>query len=353
MEDEVPHPFIRLAAVVISIILAWLTYILIEKPIRTGRGIFEKTKVPVMLISMLFIACFGIYVSKNQGLEFRIKQISSPQFALISNPLPPLEKKFACSDSIPIFKKFHFNGLCIKSKKKEAEVMFIGDSHTWHYQNAIWKQFTSQSVLVIVEISCLPFSTDVFLQGECKEKYEAVVSFLEYNKSIKKIYLSGYWAYLMTGGFEKDPASRINWRRPIPLDREGTTSFIKNGRDFLTKMVQTNKEIIFLKDIPDLDFNIKTCFQVRPVHLPYRSVTRKDCSMNYADYKQRIIESDKVIDELLKGFPQVKVYNPRPLFCKDGRCTARDDEFPYYFNGDHLNQYGANMVIKDMLVKTT
>ena len=353
MEDDTPHKYIRIVAVILSVILAWLTYKLIEKPIRTGIGSFDKTKVPSLLISMLVIACFAIYVKKNHGLEFRIKQIMTPSLALIADPLPALKKKYSCSDTIPLLKKFQFNGLCISSRKTQPEIMFLGDSHTWHLQNAVWKQFAAKSVLMVVEVSCLPFAGDSLLQGECREKYDAVVSFLESNKSIKKIYLSGYWAYLMSGGFESDPGTRVNWRRTKPLSEDGTKSFIKNGRMFLTKMLNTKKEIIFFKDIPDLDFNVSTCFEVRPIRLPFRPPNHKKCSMDYDYYKQRVTAYDKVIDELLKGFPQIKVYNPRPLFCKEGRCTARDDTLPYYFNGDHLNQYGANIVIKDMLIKTT
>jgi hypothetical protein len=47
-------------------------------------------------------------------------------------------------------------------------------------------------------------------------------------------------------------------------------------------------------------------------------------------------------------FPQVKLFDPRPLFCKEGKCYAQDAQLPYYLNGDHLNRYGAAMVIKSM-----
>jgi len=55
---------------------------------------------------------------------------------------------------------------------------------------------------------------------------------------------------------------------------------------------------------------------------------------------------DAVIDDVLKQFPQVVVFDPRPLFCQGERCKASDGTLPYYFNGDHVNQHGAEMIIQ-------
>ena len=55
---------------------------------------------------------------------------------------------------------------------------------------------------------------------------------------------------------------------------------------------------------------------------------------------------DAVLDDVLKQFPQVVVFDPRPLFCQGDRCQATDGELPYYFNGDHVNWHGAEMIIQ-------
>ncbi len=217
-----------------------------------------------------------------------------------------------------------------------------------HYKNAIWKSFPTKSVLMIVQTSCLPFATDSFLQGDCKNKYNAIISFLENNKSIKQVYLSGYWAYLMTGGFGE---TGTNWRHAKPLDVVKSKSFIDNGRHFIAKITQANKEIIFLKDIPDLDFNISLCFDTRPLRL-HNPILNLDCGIDFARYKQRMTPYNKVTEQVIEGFPELKVYNPIPLFCKKSKCTARDKNLTYYFNGDHVNRYGASIIMKDLLSKT-
>jgi hypothetical protein len=71
--------------------------------------------------------------------------------------------------------------------------------------------------------------------------------------------------------------------------------------------------------------------------------------LDFSSYRQRIKDYDRVVDELLADFPQIKVYDPTSLLCRNGQCFAADDRLPYYENGDHLNYHGAEMVIKDML----
>ena len=128
---------------------------------------------------------------------------------------------------------------------------------------------------------------------------------------------------------------------------KGSISFKENASHFISTILKTNKEVIFLQDIPDLDFNINSCFNVRPLRLPFHQV-RKNCWIDFAAYKNRTAPYDKVINELLETLPQVKSFDPRPLFCNKDKCYARDAQFPYYVNADHLNQYGANLVIKNM-----
>lgn len=222
--------------------------------------------------------------------------------------------------------------------------MFVGDSHICHYQNALWKQFPSESVLMLASTSCLPFASHYFLKGECKNKYDEVLSYLKTNKSIKTVVLGGFWAYLMTGGFERQ---ETKWRTAKAVDKEGTASFLENGRNFLTQVLKSNKEIVFINDLPNLNFNIDSCFKTRPLQLPYK-VVNKECSMDVNGYEQRESSYNNVVKQLLAEFPQVKIYDPKPLFCNHEKCVARDEVFPYYFNGDHLNYYGANMLIKDL-----
>jgi len=343
IEGERPSWKILITALVISVVFAWLTYRLIEKPIRFGKNGKYKT---ILLVVLMFIVGYGGYnVYGRDGLEFRFKK-QKAVLEIIAHPRHPV-KSFDCSKWIPEFRNIEFNkGGCVLSKDSAPTVMFVGDSHMGQYRESVWNNFSSESVLMIVEHGCLPFSSNHFMRGDCKEKYNAIINFLDSNTSIKTIYLSGYWSYLMTGGSSKEGT---RWRNSLPVYSEVVKAFKEHGIHFISKVIKKQKEIVFLKDIPDLDFDIESCFDVRPLRLSSRKNIGEECSLDFSNYRERVKDYDKVINEILVSFPQVRVYDPLPLFCRNGKCFASNGSLPYYENGDHLNHYGAEMVIKDML----
>lgn len=74
LEDEVPTCNIRIAAILLSITLAWLTYQLVERPIRVGKHSTLKTISLVIL--MTIVGYVGYNDFERNGLPFRLKKIT-------------------------------------------------------------------------------------------------------------------------------------------------------------------------------------------------------------------------------------------------------------------------------------
>lgn len=73
MTGQAPSREIRILVLIISIALAWITYELLEKPIRFGK--FSKVKVFILILLMLFIGCVGYNTYQREGLKFRNTQV--------------------------------------------------------------------------------------------------------------------------------------------------------------------------------------------------------------------------------------------------------------------------------------
>jgi len=157
--------------------------------------------------------------------------------------------------------------------------------------------------------------------------------------------MTGYWSFLMTGGSAQ---SGTRWRNSLPVIDGVARSFKKHGERLITSILNSNKEVIFIKDIPDLDFDIQSCYEMRPFRLTDNK-DKENCYLDYAEYKNRVSQYDNVINSILNKFPKVKVYDPQYLFCRGDKCYSSDENLPYYENGDHLNDYAGEMVIKDMI----
>lgn len=75
VEGEIPSREIRIGAVVLSFVLAWLTYRLIEKPIRFGKKNWIKTA--ALSVALVVVGCVGYNTFQRNGLEFRTKQFNN------------------------------------------------------------------------------------------------------------------------------------------------------------------------------------------------------------------------------------------------------------------------------------
>ncbi len=71
IESHVPDRSTRMAAVLLAIALAWLTYKLVESPIRSGRD--TGTKVSVLVVFMVIMGSAGYYTYSKDGLSYRTK----------------------------------------------------------------------------------------------------------------------------------------------------------------------------------------------------------------------------------------------------------------------------------------
>jgi hypothetical protein len=89
IESETPSTGIRLAAVALAILLAWLTYRLIEKPLRFGKQGSAQTLVLLVLMGLVGFVGYNAYKRDGLGFRFLDRQVFSDYF---ENSLP--EQKY-------------------------------------------------------------------------------------------------------------------------------------------------------------------------------------------------------------------------------------------------------------------
>lgn len=166
----------------------------------------------------------------------------------------------ACDSLHPELKVLFF---CLISKKSSPEVLILGDSHSNQYYKSFSRKLPDMSVMNLWTQRCLPFSSATYMSSnDCEPKIAAALKFATETSSIKTIYLAGYWSSLASGGFAVE---NENYRLPRPLTDKDANTFVDAGKKFLSEIVKSGKEIIFINDAPDLNFNIRSCFDSRPL----------------------------------------------------------------------------------------
>jgi len=346
--ESKPTQGILIAAVIISIVLAWLTYQFIEKPIRFGNH--SKAKTITLLVLMIAVGCVGYQCYKNDGLAFRLKTIKKQEeIATLFTTNDYSHGSFhneECDYLFPTFKEFHG---CLLSQSVNPTSALVGDSHSHHYYKSLAMYLNPSSLIHIYQRACLPFSTKTLqLKDNCEEKINVTLSFLKKNESIKTVYLAGYWNYLIAGGLSTIAENQGMWRAKEPT-ATNAMSFQTKGEEVISTLIAQKKEVILLLDNPDLDFFPTACFDFRPFRLSKQ--IKNPCAMKRSYYEKRIFNHNKALLDVLKKFPSVKIFDPKSIFCDENYCWAAKDNQPLYADHNHLTVQGADLVIKELMLK--
>jgi len=87
IESGMPSREIRIAAVALSFVLAWLTYRLVERPIRFGRKFGGGTTV-ALCVALLTVGYVGFNAYERDGLEFRLREFTKTPAVFDKKNLP-------------------------------------------------------------------------------------------------------------------------------------------------------------------------------------------------------------------------------------------------------------------------
>ena len=353
MEEEEVNTGISVVAILVSILLATFTYYFVERPFRAYQT--GKLKVSILLFVASTLIISGVSIFLMNGIPSRSENIQNIEHveALFESPYTHYET-YECKQYLHLFnidKKLlrKVDGQCLTLQPKEPSILFIGDSHTIHYANSLSQAGLSKSIAIIQGNNCLPFSGHDFMQEvNCNDLYNRVISFLNQDKKIRTIYLSAFWAKSISGG---EGAKGINWRLADAPGENDIQSFLQNGRKFLNAALKNGRHVVFMHDIPILDFDIKRCFDVRPLRFTPNDNFIQDCSINVADYINSNGKFFATINLLLSEFPDVETYDPKNILCDQFKCKAKINKKPLYYNGDHVNFFGSNFILNDMISK--
>ncbi|MCR4303666.1 MAG: acyltransferase [Gallionella sp.] len=118
---KVPSSETRIGVVLISIALAWLTYKLIEKPIRFGK--YGKTKTLALVVLMIVVCLVGYKCFAWNGFESRPINKAAIDLAYDTSKF----KYFACPTSFHDSKNLSTE-FCSKSSDLPATFAIVGDS---------------------------------------------------------------------------------------------------------------------------------------------------------------------------------------------------------------------------------
>ena len=347
MERGVPRADIRAAIALLSVLLAWLTVWLLERPLRFGGR--RRAKVALLCVVMLCLGLAGAVVRQQKGFPSRFAgQWDLPLLAQTERPDATVFSDGSCPRLLGI----GITGatVCLVSGPK-PDVLVIGDSHAMALNSAAVLEGAPVTTLLLGRHGCPPvIGYTVGDRGRmlgCGELAEQVLDVLKRHTDLRTVVLTSRGPLYFSGegyGVEgRSPYSlhAFDGTQAPPPERfyQGTTRMVR-------ALLEARQDVVYVIDPPELGEDPRTCIIERPVTLLAAAVS--DCTQERARVLARQAQYRAIIDRVRADNPRLKVYDPLDLFCDASRCHGLRDGVLLYRDDDHISTRASRLVLDDM-----
>lgn len=316
VESGVPAPGIRFAAVGAAFVLAWLTWLLVERPLRGGRA--ARWKVPALCVLMLAVAGAGACIYEKEGLPARkaVEDSVANQKALIV-----VEDK---ANAAACMKRYGFEGpyeYCLQADPaREPTVVLVGDSHAYHVVAGLTKYYSSVGENVLLLATRFPYWGLDPEESPYQKATDPMLDLALSMPSVKTVVFSTYLRFY----------TEAHVRHHVDAARNTFRRFQDAGKD-----------IIFMSDVPRLDFDPRSCIKRAGVA---SSATRSPCAIPRSDWDEQIAKHNIIIGQMAREFPRIRWFDAAASLCDERECRAMVDGRLMYRDTNHLSYEGDLLV---------
>jgi peptidoglycan/LPS O-acetylase OafA/YrhL len=347
--DE-PPAGVRIGIIATSIVLAWLTTALIERPVRLGAPAKWKLIVPCVL--MIGVAYLGGMTYRRDGLGFR--KGYSPDADVTTATLGAGHEFVNLTCGVPPTDR-HLFQFCATDKRAPSHFAVWGDSKAdAMYWGLVRKSLPGMSWTLVARASCPPMAgvheiaSDAADEGdECRKANSAALRMLLGNPQLTTVVLVAASRDIVGPQFANDSSAKA------------TMSAASEGLDNAIAILRSaGKRVVLVLDNPSLR-DPRQCMDRRPLAWPVvrhlLGVSDLDaaqrCAISYRSYLDSTAFYRAIIEHLRARYPNLIIYDPTSVLCDSQRnvCPMTMNGKYLYSYGDHMSDYANGLVAERFL----
>jgi peptidoglycan/LPS O-acetylase OafA/YrhL len=312
IESQTPAPALRGAALALAVLLAWLTYRLLERPVRlaaSGRA------VGALSAAMLAVAVAGGWIQHQAGLPQRDAVVKSAQMHKELVMVEDVANAAACKKRYGFASQYQY--CLLDDVQRDPTVLLLGDSHAYHLVAGLTRYYHARGENLWMLGTRIPFIGLPLGEDPYQHVTPHMLDLALNTASVKTVIMS--------------TALKLNDGYPDGL--VGVNAWHETLRQLLAK----GKKVIFVSDVPSLDFEPRSCI---PRAAVATSHTRIDCSLPRADFARETEAYHATVARMLKKFPQVQLFDAAAPLCDAQRCHVIIDGELMYRDTHHLSHAG-------------
>ncbi|VFR39843.1 O-antigen acetylase [plant metagenome] len=314
-------------AVGVSVVLAILTYFLVEKPLRHAEF---RWIVPGLAGVMLLLGIAGYDIFKKDGLTERalIKEsaLRNSQFV---GPLWKYTKNDTCLKRYPFPEASDYGWwFCVASKDAPPTLLLLGSSFANHHYAGFLtvKPFSDESIL---SIGACPVDVRYITDPEAPKTYSPC---------------SGDRAHkqrLLIDGVIEASAGTLRLVVIDGLSQAQNSATIQAVQERLDFLLGHGAKVVIFKPHLTRDGDLKGCF-ARPLKTPQQS-----CELPLGARKELDAKFQPLVDALAASHPDIPFFDQNDMLCDGDRCSLIVDGMPAFRDEySHYSEYASEVLVK-------
>jgi peptidoglycan/LPS O-acetylase OafA/YrhL len=340
-----PAPAVRGALVLASLLLACLTWALLERRIRHTRS----ASAPWILAGLMATTGLcGMLIVHQDGLPARTARLN-PLIAQFDWDAPRWTwsaSAVLCQSRTPTVRGIQT--YCNQNLSTPPEIALLGDSHALQLYPGLSERFTAagQSLLLLGASACAPFlGLDIRWTVDtkaCSAVMDGALDLVIRSPSLHTVVLAHRGPFYVEGqptAFEqaREPQARIRLvlNRGAPAT-DNLAAYRQAMGATLAALQRAGKRVILVIDSPEIAMEPRACVRQQPAPAA--------CGLPVSAYRARARRYREVTTEVLREFPATEVWDLPRLLCDDRLCHARRGDDVLYRDADHLSVRGSQWV---------
>ena len=350
---DTPSPTLLGLVLLASALLAYVTWLFIEKPCRESSIVVPKSfaRGSIIIASTLYLV--GYLGTSNNGLEFRYGHIDDSLRAFYDESIDYGATDNACLIYHPVNNEKLSSCVSILDR---PIVVLIGDSHAEALSDSIRSALSiaGYDLVVLIRNSCLPIPNTarppLSPRSPCFSFNQDAYAAIE-GLSPEYLILSSYWASnLLYENFDNEEGGRITRARTLPYsptDRDGQTVLDIDLAEHISvqlNLLADKHRLVLISQIPETGWHIIE--RIRGYLMRYQQ--EFDITTSYDIYQKR----NRIFTEIESQLdPAINVVNPATLVCEtveSGRCRTVLNGKALYRDDNHPTLTFSSMIAEEI-----
>lgn len=365
LEGEMPGRWVRVGAVVCAFVLAWLTYQVLEKPVRRAVSVWRG--VPALVVLLVTVGIAGFTIDLRNGLPDRQVVLLNPAAESGNDGGSGLELLPECGVTEPALKRLF--AWCLQDPRGSVRYAVIGDSKAASLFPGLVRTSQPDGRWLIIGGNGpngvpVPLWSDAPELAHFQPAARTAIMAVAENPAIETVALvtAIRAVFQLSDGVKSGNVATYDYRYIEQLARvEHYQRTLDGLAQAIRILVDAGKQVLLVEDNPVLP-NPEDCVE-RITALPW--VNRMfdsgnpSCFVPLRAWQSETILYQQLLRDLLDMFPgTLRVVATQDLLCDvdTGVCGPQHEGRLLYSYTDHISDYAAGRVgtrINTLLQNTT